>query len=81
MPLTSFDIRRTLLDLGGRAMSWEHIIGGSAMVLDDSRKPLAVIAGVLSERLGSVLSAELAGDILAALKVEGMSIYRADGGH
>ncbi len=61
-------------------MCGERDASGGVMVPDESRKPLAVIAGVFSERLGSALSAELAGKILAALKVEGMSIYRADGG-
>jgi hypothetical protein len=51
------------------------------MVPDDTRMPLSVIAGVLSVRLDSRLSAELASDVLSALKVEGMAIYRADAGH
>jgi hypothetical protein len=62
-------------------MSSDQLTGGSAMVPDDTRMPLSVIAGVLSVRLESRLSAELASDVLSALKVEGMAIYRADAGH
>ena len=62
-------------------MSGEHIVVGVAVTFDESRLSLAVIAGALSVRLGSDLSAELADDILHALQLEGMSIYRADGEH
>jgi hypothetical protein len=57
----------------------EHVESQGSVLLDESRKPLAVILGALSVRISSDLSAELAADILSALKVEGMAIYRADG--
>jgi hypothetical protein len=56
-----------------------HFGGGWTMVSDETVKSIAMIWGALSVRVASDLSAELASEILPALTVDGMAIYRADG--